>query len=462
MKITLQVIITALATINLLMTWFALFQQRQPTKLAFWIIRVFISTFSPILFLTGLLIIVLGLALNSLPVIVLGSFSALLYLLHVIKITEAPETSTGFEQAFGPQWESDIPKESKDYFLSKRYVFRLPNSPESILNQNISFYTISGTNRQLLCDVWQPPQNIKHSGLAFIYLHGSAWTVLDKDYGTRTFFKHLAQQGHVIMDVAYRLFPETDFMGMVHDAKHAIAWMKANAAAYDVNPDRIVIGGGSAGGHIALLAAYTHENKQFTPIDLEGVNVSVQGVISLYGLTDLTAFYYYTWQHLAKRPAIAKKKNGESAAMPKWIQKSMGKNFHRLGFDKDEVPGMLAPILGGDPDEKPEVYSRFSPITYVYKGCPSTLLIQGEHDIIVPAKATRILHSRLTAAGVSAVMHILPQTDHAFDLILPKISPSAHNAIYDVERFLALQVKADENPEMIVKESEEYQLSNLR
>ena len=35
-------------------------------------------------------------------------------------------------------------------------------------------------------------------------------------------------------------------------------------------------------------------------------------------------------------------------------------------------------------------------------------------------------------------MHILPQTDHAFDLILPNISPSAHNAIYDVERFLAL------------------------
>ena len=37
-------------------------------------------------------------------------------------------------------------------------------------------------------------------------------------------------------------------------------------------------------------------------------------------------------------------------------------------------------------------------------------------------------------------MHILPQTDHAFDLILPKISPSAHNALYDVERFLALMV----------------------
>jgi len=44
----------------------------------------------------------------------------------------------------------------------------------------------------------------------------------------------------------------------------------------------------------------------------------------------------------------------------------------------------------------------------------------------------------LKQAGVPAIMHLIPQTDHAFDLILPKISPSAHNAIYDVERFLAL------------------------
>jgi hypothetical protein len=53
---------------------------------------------------------------------------------------------------------------------------------------------------------------------------------------------------------------------------------------------------------------------------------------------------------------------------------------------------------------------------------------------------------------VPTIMHILPQTDHAFDLILPKISPSAHNAIYDVERFLALQVKMVEKPDTLAKE----------
>jgi len=44
----------------------------------------------------------------------------------------------------------------------------------------------------------------------------------------------------------------------------------------------------------------------------------------------------------------------------------------------------------------------------------------------------------LRQAGVPVAMHLLPQTDHAFDLIMPKISPSAHNAIYNVERFLAI------------------------
>jgi len=62
---------------------------------------------------------------------------------------------------------------------------------------------------------------------------------------------------------------------------------------------------------------------------------------------------------------------------------------------------------------------------------------------MAPVKTTHLLHKRLVKEKVPAIMHILPQTDHAFDLILPKISPSAHNAFYDVERFLALQVKAE-------------------
>jgi acetyl esterase/lipase len=301
------------------------------------------------LFLVGITAALVGIVLHSIPAIAVGSCSALLYLIHIIKISSAPYPSTGFEKAFGERWKNRVHEKRKNSFLRNRWVLRLPNSPDPIFNQNISFHTIVGTNRELLCDIWQPPDNISYSGLAFIYLQGSAWTALDKDFYTRIFFRHLASQGHVIIDVAYRLFPETDFMGMVHDAKHAIAWMKANAAAYGVNPNSIVIGGGSAGAHIALLAAYTSQDRQFMPMDLEKVDLNVRGVISLYGQADLKATYYHTCQHLTSHSALSNKKKASSGVMPQWIRKMMGKNYHRLGFDNEAEPGMLAPILGGNP-----------------------------------------------------------------------------------------------------------------
>jgi dipeptidyl aminopeptidase/acylaminoacyl peptidase len=143
-----------------------------------------------------------------------------------------------------------------------------------------------------------------------------------------------------------------------------------------------------------------------------------------------------------------------------WMIKSLGKEYYRLNMDKGFVnAGAFTPLLGGHPDECPETYALFSPVTYVHLDCPPTLLIHGEHDLMVPIKTTRFLCSRLVEEKVLTVMHILPQTDHAFDLILPKISPSAHNAIYDVERFLALHVRIFENPKMIAKENKEYQLT---
>ncbi len=95
-------------------------------------------------------------------------------------------------------------------------------------------------------------------------------------------------------------------------------------------------------------------------------------------------------------------------------------------------------MLKGTPDQKPGAYALFSPVTYVHSNCPSTLFLHGDQDCLAPLKAIQILHARLVGAGVPSAVHIIPQTDHAFDLILPGISPSAQNAIYDVERFLAV------------------------
>ncbi|MGE5109074.1 MAG: alpha/beta hydrolase fold domain-containing protein [Sphingobacteriales bacterium] len=408
---------------------------------ALWFLKLYVSALSPLIAFISLLITIVGLMTGSVFISLIGICDVLIFSIHIIRVTRPPDSSCGFEQTFGMDWESRIHPEQKKYFLSSRTILRLPAVPNPRMEQNISFATIPGTDRKLLCDIWQPPSTITPSGLAFIYLHGSAFYFLDKDFATRPFFSHLAAQGHVIMDVAYRLSPETDIMGMVNDVKRAIVWVKENADTYGVNPNRIVVGGGSAGGHLALLTAYTTSNPQFTPKELEGKDISVCAVISLYGTNDLAALYYHTNQHLTTRSTPGRPKKSVPTKMPGWIIKKMGKEYYRLGMNKGfENAGTLAPLLGGHPDECPEIYALFSAATHVHSDCPPTLLIHDEDDIMAPVKSTRFLHTRLVKEKVPSVMHILPQTDHAFDLILPTISPSAHNAIYDVERFLALML----------------------
>jgi acetyl esterase/lipase len=437
-KLIIQIAAVALGSLAALMSILFFIKLRWPAA-ALWGAKLFTSALSPFLVLVGVLTTIVGLATNSLFISFIGVYDIVVFSRHVMLVTSPPAASRSFEKAFGLDWENHIPAEQKKLFLPSRWILKLPAVPEPRLGEDIPFATIPGTDRKLLCDVWQPPENVTPSGLAFIYLHGGAFYLLDKDCGTRPFFRHLAAQGHVIMDVAYRLSPETDMMGMINDVKRAIVWMKEHADTYKIHRDRIVVGGVSAGGHLALLTAYTSNNPQFTPKDLEGEDINVCAVISLYGTNDMEAHYYHTNQHLTTRLIPGKAKKAVPTKLPGWLKKRMGKDYHRLGMDKGfENAGALAPLLGGHPDECPAVYALFTARTHVHADCPPTLLIQGEDDIMSPIKTTRILHSRLLDKKVPAVMNILPQTDHAFDLVLPKISPSAHNLYYDVERFLAL------------------------
>jgi len=81
------------------------------------------------------------------------------------------------------------------YRVQRSWGIKLGKVPEARLQQNIPFWTLPDSNRQLLCDIWQPAAGVPPSGLGLVYLHGGAWTVLDKDCATRPLFSHLAAQG---------------------------------------------------------------------------------------------------------------------------------------------------------------------------------------------------------------------------------------------------------------------------
>jgi acetyl esterase/lipase len=437
MRKTLRLLAYLLAFLSAGMSLLLFHKNKAPQGFMLWFPKLVAGALSPFFALAGALGVVLG-AISNAPLAVLSGLIGAGAMARYVRRVTAPHA--GFEKAFGPGWAERIPQERRRRLLPQRWTWKLTPVPELHWERDLPFWTLPGTSRKLLCDVWRPPAGVQPSGLAFIYFHGSAWFMMDKDYGTRPFFRHLAGQGHVVMDVAYRLAPEADMTGMVGDVKRAVAWMKANAGEYGVNPQCIVVGGGSAGGHLALLAAYSPDHAELTPDDVPDADLAVRGVIAEYGPANLAACYYHTNQHKIPRPAPGHSHSPSPAAgaMAIRMKSVLGDNYVRLGFEKGLDAGSFVKLFGGDPDELPETYALFSPLTHVHPGCPPTLLIQGEDDLITPLGATRDLYNRLVRAGVPAVLVVFPHTDHGFDLLLPELSPSAQAALHDVERFLAV------------------------
>ena len=234
-----------LAVVSAAITSLLFVRNKAPKGFMLWFPKLFAGAAAPFTALAGACGAVLGLLSGSPLAVFLGSLAAASSLRYV---QAASASHHQFERTFGLGWEDRLTAQLKARMLRRRWTWKMPASPPPTLEQDVAFWTIPETQgRSLLCDVWTPPAGVPRSGLALLYFHGSAWTMLDKDVGTRPFFRHLVAQGHVVVDVAYRLFPETDMAGMVGDVKRAVAWMKANAGHYGVDPERIVLGGASAG-----------------------------------------------------------------------------------------------------------------------------------------------------------------------------------------------------------------------
>jgi acetyl esterase/lipase len=409
-----------LSGLSLLMS--ALFTIRQKVSIGFLVLfpKLTAGSLSPYWAIMGAVGAVIGWVYQALWAIPMGIVGAGWMTWYVWRCTRDHK---GFEKAFGAGWSDQIRPEQASNMVKKRWSWflKMSASPEPIWERDVTFWTIPDTQRKLLCDIWRPADG-NVSGLAFVYLHGSGFAIGDKDFGTRPFFRHLVAQGHTVMDIAYRLIPEVDIYGMVGDAKRAVAWIKANADSHGVNPEKIVLGGGSAGAHIALLAGYTPQHPELTPEDLKSADLSVCGIISYYGPTDLVAGYKR--YDLKPQPPV-----------PIGTKVDPKKAF--------QYAGRLDILLGGHPEDAPDTYQLASPATHVHPGSPPTLLMQGDRDFLVPMDGTQELYTKLVESGVPAINVVFPWTDHAFDLLLPQTSPPAQSALYDVDRFLALLLNKD-------------------
>ncbi|HLM61327.1 MAG TPA: alpha/beta hydrolase, partial [Pyrinomonadaceae bacterium] len=213
--------------------------------------------------------------------------------------------------------------------------------------------------------------------------HGGSW-----DAGKRSDFPQwnnwLAEQGFTVFDIDYRLTPQPNYLTATGDVKSAVCWVKDHAAEFQISPERIILLGRSAGGHLALLAAYTGDDQRFPSNCTEkGQSAAVRGVVSFYAPTDLI----YGYENLANQRVI----NG---------------------------PATLARFIGGSPHESNEIRERFSfasPITQVSALTPPTLIIHGGQDQLVRPENMSRLGDQLNKAHVPHETIYISYAQHGFD-----------------------------------------------
>jgi acetyl esterase/lipase len=395
-------------------------------KTLLWFPKMISGAITPILGITGIMGALLGLIRRDWKLTCAGLLGAGFAARF---IADLPASDDQFARAFGPDWRARLKPDLRGSAVMARPL--IPQV-EIQFQQDLVIGTKPKSGKPFLVDLWQPRTGAPRSGLGIIYAHGSGWRVGDKDMLTRPFFRRLVGDGHVVVDIAYTLWPEADIPTMVSEVNQAVLWMKENATTYGLNPERIVLMGGSAGAHLALLAAYNPGRAEFQPGSANG-DTTVRGVVAFYPAVDIMSMYSQI-RH-------------DTPSQSRPIDKLADALFNRVFEVPQDLPAKdngsgvdnyLVDILGGTPDEIPEVYTLCSPIEHISEVCPPTLLIQGSDDVFGLTPHVGRFHQALQDSGVPVIYIEYPHTEHGFDLVFPQISPVAQAATLEVQRFLAL------------------------
>ncbi|MCL7452478.1 MAG: alpha/beta hydrolase [Anaerolineae bacterium] len=422
MKTLLTILITPAALLSLVALW-------RPASRALqvfvWLPKLLGGALAPVYVLLGAIAAAFGLARRDGVLAATGLAAAGL---SGRFLADIPSSGDRFGAAFGPGWQEGLPAHLRPGRPGPRWLWPAGSQAQVAFERDVVLGQHPGSGRPLLADLWQPPSGVARSGLGLIFAHGSGWRVGDKDLGTRHFFRHLANQGHTILDVAYTLWPAAQIATMVSEINQAVLWMRENAPALGVNPERIVLMGGSAGGQLVLSAAYAPGEPAFKCFGGED-STPVRGVIAFYPAVDFVELYDRTEETMASVSGPLDR--AALSLMTHLFTMQSG----RLGSERDAGMGAL---LGGTPDEIPDTYRLLSPISQVGSHCPPTLLLVAGDDVFELDAAAHRLHHELVLAGVPSILVEFPHAEHGFDLVLPGISPVVRAATVDVDRFLAL------------------------
>ncbi len=256
--------------------------------------------------------------------------------------------------------------------------------PENVeLIRDMEYFHIGDISLKL--DIYRPKEPESALLPVIVWIHGGGWRGGDKFPAPTAVY--LASQGFFSVSVNYRLSDVAPFPAAVQDVKCAIRWLKVNGHSYGADQSRIGVIGASAGGHLALMVALTAPDAGLEASGCyDAFSSRVQSAVSYFGPTDFTRL----------------------------VQDAPASNI-----------GVLTKFLGAKPEQRPDLYRKASPISYVSSDDPPVLMVHGEQDYVAPISQSEILLSALKGFGVEANLIRVKNAAHGFrSALFQPISPS--------------------------------------
>ena len=247
-----------------------------------------------------------------------------------------------------------------------------------------------GSLPQQLVDVYLPDEGEGPFPL-IIYVHGGGWSMGTKREGALPCIIDAIKYGYAVISVDYRLAPGVKFPEFLFDVKTAVRWARANAAEYRFDPERFGMVGDSAGGHLTLMVGFTagHPEYEGEQYGWPGVSSAVQAIVDMYGPSILDA----------DRDAFLK----ENGLQPM--------NFGSRPAGGEERAAGMGSAFTSDLN----MLHLISPIQYVHRNIPPTMIQQGERDPIVPKQNSTLLAEKIEkiCGKDRVVLKLYPERTHS-------------------------------------------------
>src|SRR6478752_475953 len=245
----------------------------------------------------------------------------------------------------------------------------------TVFHQNIPY--ANDTLKKHLLDIYLPP-NAGSANPLVIWVHGGAWNHNDK-YADMSYMKNtiksIVEKGYALASIDYRQSSTAIFPAQIQDCIQAVEFLNANASKYELDKNKFVLMGFSAGGHLASLMALSNNNNvtEFYPAHKKP-SFKIKAVLDFYGPSDFLLFF--------------------------------------SNLDPTKVDNPITQLLGASPLARPDISKLASPVTYVDKNDPPFFIVHGEKDPDVAPAQAYLLKSYLDLAGVKNELTIVKDAPH--------------------------------------------------